>query len=152
MSLPTLPQAKLLIIQADEDVTLNLAKLTRIDAGNLVHEYETHPGWSALIASYHADAKIRVMRKENELDNREAEKFFYLKDNYEKLFGGKPTVESLKMAVQADPSLQALREEIVELKAQEIRLNAARESFLSRKDMLISLGAHERAERKTGPY
>ncbi len=148
MSLPDLPKTRHLVIELDEDITLNMAKLLRIDAGNLVDEYEKHAGWQGLIASYHAEAKIRVMRSEDEYDAKEAEAYFHLVENFETIYGAKPTVDRLKMALVSNPDLQALRNGIIELKAQELRLESARNSFMARKDMLISLGAHERSERK----
>jgi hypothetical protein len=151
MSLPELPQTQMLSIKVDDEVTLNLAKLMRIDSGNLTREYETHAGWQAYVAALHADAQIRTMRKENELEHKESERFLYLKENFEKIYGYKPTMELLKMAVNTDPGLQEIRDEIVDLKAVEAQFFAARQSFLGRKDMLVSLGAHERSERKTSP-
>jgi len=152
MSLPDLPRSKHLVIKVDDDVTLHMAKLLRIDAGNLTREYETHPGWQGLIAAYHAEAKIQVMRRQDAYDNKEAERYFYLRENFETIFNAKATIEALKMAIMNDPTLQAMRAEIVELRALETQLDAARQSFTARGSMLVSLGAHERSERKTGPY
>ena len=69
----------------------------------------------------------------------------------ESVFGYKGTLETIKAATTSDEEVCKLNEKLLRAMEQEADLEVVRSAYLARKDMLVSLGAHERSERKLTP-
>lgn len=145
------PTGELPDLNSEIGTPIHVGKLLRIDSGNLMREFETHAKWQGFIGFQHAEAKLAVGYMESDIARKEAEKYLYLKENFEKIYNYKPTVESIKAAVAVDAEVVKLEDKLRILKRRSDFLDVLRQAFLAKKDMLVSLGAHERSERNLSP-
>ena len=125
-----------------------LSALLRIDPEDLIREYELQAPWMAVIQYEYGLIELRIERKEREIKEVEAAVFLRTRDRLR--LGNKiPNEATIKANVVVDDAIKALYVELFQLKEQVVALTAARTAFLARKDMLISLGAEVRLDKKS---
>jgi hypothetical protein len=128
-------------------VKIPLNALLRIDPENLIQEYELQAPWMAVLQYEYGLVELDIERKEREI--KEAEATVFLKTRERLRLGGKaPNEATIKANVIIDDHIKDLYSQLFSLKEQANVLSAARSSFLTRKDMLISLGAEVRLDKK----
>jgi len=127
---------------------IKVVELLRIDPGNLYDAFVTHATFQGFIGFQHAEARLYTARAERLLKQIRAEKWIYFKEHLESVFSIKATESAIDAAIERDPEVKAAYAEIMNLEYRERQLDALRQAFLARKDMLITLGADERAERR----
>lgn len=125
-----------------------VVELLRIDPGNLHEAFVNHATWQGFISFQHAEAKLMVARAERMIKQLRAERWLYFKENLEELFSIKATIDSIESAIERDPEVKKAYDALFALEYRERQLDALRSAFLARKDMLVNLGADERAERR----
>lgn len=125
-----------------------LNALLRIDPENLVQEYELQSPWMAVLQYEYGLVELRIEKKEREIKEAEAEVFLRTRERL-RLGGKAPNEATIKANVVVDERIKELYEQLFSLKEQANVLGAARNAFLTRKDMLISLGAEVRLDKKS---
>lgn len=125
-----------------------LNALLKIDPDDLVREYELQAPWMAVIQYEYGLVELRIEKKEREIKEMESAVFLRTRDRLR--LGNKiPNEATIKANVVVDDTIKTLYAELFQLKEQAVALTAARTAFLARKDMLISLGAEVRLDKKS---
>ncbi len=125
-----------------------LNALLTIDPENLVREYELQSPWMAVLQYEYGLVELSIERKEREIKEAESEVFLKTRDRLR--LGNKiPNEATIKANVVVDERIKNLYQELFSLKEQANALSSARNAFLTRKDMLISLGAEVRLDKKS---
>lgn len=122
-------------------------QLVAIDIQNLSLEYETHAAWQATIGHSHAVATASVERAKVNLKREEARQYFECRTELERAGVIKPTKDAIDSRVMLDEKVVKMQDDLLDLEEKEAILDVARRAFDSRREMLISLGAHERADK-----
>lgn len=123
------------------------SNLIRIDPDNLIPEYELQAPWAAAIGYSASMKEIEIERVERDIKTTEARSFIAAK---KKLDDTKPVPDTLaKARSQVTAELEELYEKLFKLKEEAAALVSARISWATRKEMLISLGAETRIDKKS---
>lgn len=109
-------------------------------------EFLRLPGHLARALAVYADAAAAVLRAERERDREWARMYLACKATTPK-----PTEEVAKAMVELQPAYQAADDALADAQAHKLRSHAAVEAVKAKQDMLVSLGAHLRAELKGNP-
>jgi hypothetical protein len=125
-----------------------LNALLRIDPENLIQEYELQSPWTAVLQYEYGLVELNIEKKEREIKEVEAEVFLKTRERL-RLGGKAPNEATIKANVVIDERIKDLYKQLFFLKEQANALSAARNAFLTRKDMLISLGAEVRLDKKS---
>lgn len=64
---------------------------------------------------------------------------------------GKTTESQVKAAVETDSRMYDARRALIDAEVEKVRLNGVLDAVRSKRDMLISIGAHQRAEMQGDP-
>jgi hypothetical protein len=124
-----------------------LGALLKIDPENLIQEYELQAPWMAVLQYEHGLIELKIDRKEREIKEAEAESFLKIRERL-RLGGKVPNEATIKANMVVDERIKALYRDLFSLRDQEVALTAARVAFNARKEMLISLGAEVRLDKK----
>lgn len=135
-------------IVTSDGTKIPLSKLLRIDPDGLVQEYELQAPWVAVIQFEYGKVELAVERKERQIKEVEAATLTRTRDRM-RLGTKVPNEATLKAAVVSNEEVKELYQELFSLKDTLNALNAARLAFSVRKDMLVSLGAEVRLDRKS---
>lgn len=135
-------------LQTSNGGEIQFSELVQIDPDNVAKEFEMHTAWQATLGFAHAAASQVADAYERKLDIKKADLSFYLRKHMEKEAGIKPTVDAVASAIKMDEEVNAMEEELSTLRLREKNLEVAVKAFMTRKEMLISLGAELRADRK----
>jgi hypothetical protein len=125
-----------------------LGALLKIEPENLVQEYELQAPWMAVLQYEYGLIELKIERKEREIKEIEAEVFLSTRERL-RLGGKAPNEATIKANMVTDDRVRALHRDLFFLKEQEVVLTAARMAFNARKEMLISLGAEVRLDKKS---
>jgi hypothetical protein len=125
-----------------------LSALLRIDPENLIHEYELQSPWMAVLQHEYGLVELQIERKEREIKEAEAEAFLRVREQL-RLGGRVPNEATIKANVTVDERVKSLYQDLFSLREQEVVISAARLAFNARKEMLISLGAEVRLDKKS---
>ena len=134
-----------------KDITLRdgtvvpLRSLIRINPDNLVPDYELQAPWMAVIALEYTTIELEIEIKERSIKEMEAAASLRARKNSA---GTKLTEATVRAKAVNDPEVREAYEELWELKREILPISAARTAFYARKEMLISLGAEVRLDRK----
>lgn len=120
-------------------------KLVQLDGTNLRREYEIQAAWSHFFGCQHSLAKVYVEQAARELKQGEAAKFLEHKAASRET---KATVDQIKSQVESDPEVKALYIKFIECRKSEAMWEAAKWAWSDRGNMLVQIGAEERAEKK----
>ena len=134
-------------VTTEDGKEIPLKALLTIDPDDLVSEYELQSPWMAVLQYEFGKIELRIERKEREIKEVEAEVFISVRDRL-RLGGKAPNEATIKANVVVDEQIKKLYAELFALKEKAVALSAARLAFLARKEMLISLGAEVRMDRK----
>lgn len=118
----------------------DLAEIMTIDEDDLSSEFATFTAVYARWLYIRSDQQARILKKSNELSAVSAETRLRWSEELTK-----PTVDDLKARVTADPVVRKLNEQLARLEADAEVVKGIIEALRAKKDMLISLGAQQRA-------
>lgn len=120
----------------------NIREMTTINEDQLESEFAKFAGDYAYWLWNRASAQNEVTKRKLRLDLEKAEtRERYRNDpKLEKL-----KVDDMKAAISEDALVQAAQNDLTEAELNEARINAIVEALRAKKDMLVSLGAHQRA-------
>jgi hypothetical protein len=140
-----LPDASMLpALTTSTGEEIPFAQLIAIDPNNLMAEYEVHAAWQATISYAFAKANNELAIRKRLLKRTQAALFFAYKQQFEKE-GIKATNDAISNAITSDQAIQDLEDEVGELEHKAEVLSGALRAYHDRKDMLVNLGAHDRA-------
>lgn len=127
-----------------------LMECVEIDQFSLDKEYTNLPGqlayWNGQYADVYRAHQMAKLRREQEYRRLFSSSAAYLRAS-----NPKTTVGDIEAAVEGDPGYSAVRTDEVELEAETRRLAGVCEAMRGKLQMLISLGAHIRAEMGNDP-
>ena len=144
--LPPVRDLPPLVSRNDEgDTVIPFGKLVQINGANLRREFEIQAAWSHYFGTQHSLSKVETERAARALKQGEAEKYLQHKAASRET---KATVEEIKASVETDPRVKKLYSDLLQCKKHEAMWEAAKWSWSDRGNMLIQIGAEERAEKK----
>lgn len=120
-------------------------QLIAIDPQNLMAEYEQHAAWQATIGYACAKAQSFAESLKRRVKRMEASKYFSVQEDLRKA-GTRATVDAITNTVLLDPDIIDAQDALGAAEEKAAILEQALRAFIARKDMLVNLGAHERAE------
>lgn len=135
-------------LKTSDGRVIPLAALIRIEPENLIPEYELQAPWTAVLQYEYGILELLIEKKEREIKETESELFISVRDRL-RLGTRAPNEATIKATVASDQQMKDLYQELFALKEKMIPLNAARVAFNVRKDMLVSLGAEVRLDKKS---
>ena len=122
-----------------------LSKVIDIDALNIEEHFRSVPAELAYYNAQYADATERFLKAKMMCERAHAKAYQDVIHNAE-MGGKKVTVAAIEANIQLDLGYQCAREELVVSEAEKQRIRGKVETVSTKKDMLISLGAHIRSE------
>lgn len=114
--------------------------VTRIDENDLQTEFSGFSGTLAYWLVNRAEAQTRVLQAKSKLGLAEAEARMIILEAEPKL-----RVDDLNAKLLLDPGVKSASEELVEAEHNSAYIGAVCEALRKKGDMLVSLGAHQRA-------
>ncbi len=133
-------------LQTAEGQPIPFALIIGIDPMNLEAEYESHAAWQATISYAEARAQADAATANRVLERLKAKKFFEKKQTLAAA-GAKPTNDMISNAICLDEEVVELEDAAAAADERAAVLNAALKSYISRRDMLVGIGANARAEQ-----
>lgn len=118
----------------------NIAQMTKINEEDLEGEFARFAGDYAYWLWNRAKAQTAVSRRKVELELARADARTRLRDQLEKV-----KVDDAKAMVAEDALVQDAQDALINAELNEARISAIVEALRAKKDMLVSLGAHQRA-------
>jgi hypothetical protein len=112
----------------------------KIDENDLQSEFQGYTGTLAYWLVNRADAQTRVLQAKTRKELAEANARMRILDEEPKL-----RVDDLNAKLLLEPTVQAAHEELVEAEHNSAYIGAVCEALRRKGDMLVSLGAHQRA-------
>ncbi len=124
----------------------SVLEAVEIDEDDIMGEFRRFSGVYAFWLWNRAQAQGRVLRESSKLDSLVAEARETIRDTVDT----KLTVDDLKAMIKLDKSVLAQQDVCDAAESEERRLAAVVEALRAKKDMLVSLGAQQRALAKGG--
>lgn len=120
-------------------------KTWEIDPALIDEEFIKLPGELARYSQLHVEASQDAEQADFNLEIIEASISLTIRDHAKNL-GEKVTVDYVQAKMRVDPKWQAARRDAIEARTQEAAAKAMVNAVLAKRDMLISYGAHLRAQ------
>lgn len=140
-----LPILKILVNGHEDIIDPNIDLKTYED--DLINEFSEQPPKYAFYAGLYSDALVTLEQYKNILAQYEATNELAIRERVVTRLGNpKPTIGMVEAEFARDDQWQKLTEAIMEWKRTVGRLEAVKEAFKQRAQMLWSLGATRRAE------
>lgn len=117
-----------------------IAAATSVDENNLQNEFMTFTSTLAYWLVNRAEAQSRVLRAKTALTIVSAEARIPITEAEPKL-----RVDDLNARIDLDPAVRATNQDLIEAEHQLAYVSAVCEALRRKGDMLVSLGAHQRA-------
>lgn len=125
-------------------------RVWEIDSSLMDVEFANLPGDLARMSELHVEASEAAEMADHELDVLEARLSLDIRE-HAKLLGEKPTVDFISAKMKLKPEWQAAKRTSIGRRADEMRAKGVVNSVVSKREMLISLGAHIRAQLQGDP-
>jgi hypothetical protein len=126
------------------------AQLIAIDVNNLDAEFETHAAWQSAIGVAFAVAEADAGFLSRRVKRVRAQKFFEVRKALTPsgVTGARgPSLDMIDSKITLEPEVEELEEKLSEAEKKVAILNQALRAFISRKDLLVQLGASVRADK-----
>lgn len=118
----------------------DLVEIMEVDEDNLTHEFAVFTAIYARWLYARAHHQGRLLRAKQKLETKSAEARFQYREVEPKI-----TVDDMKARIALDPEVSRVARDVAILEAQDDEIKAVIEALRAKKDMLISLGAQQRA-------
>ena len=125
-----------------------LHTLLHIDPESVRNDFEHAASWQATVAYAAAVKKLAVERKRRDIKKAESRRFLALRDQLERKMGKPPSIDVVNHNVNIDPVVSEMWDEYFDLAAESDALESARFALYARREMLISMGAETRLDRR----
>lgn len=145
---------RVVIPQLATDSEEDLVRAVQIDEDDIKGEYIRLPGELARWNTRYADAVRAMAQAEAKLERLEAEAFLLHKTTSEKLDAAeakKYTVDRINALVRTDAAVCAAGDVLIEAQANKAWIAGVVDAIRAKREMLVSLGAHLRAEMEMDP-
>lgn len=127
------------------DVQINVGDLLNVDVDDLSNEYAQQASVYAWIANLVAEADYALSSAKHARELEYAQAYEYYRGELS-ASGGKPTEATIGAAITMDDAYSSSRNRELECERTYKMLRALLDALKMRADMLVSLGAHLRAE------
>lgn len=125
-------------------------RVWEIDSAQMDVEFTNLPGELARFSELHVEASESAEIADHELDVLEARLSLDIRE-HAKLLGEKPTVDFIAAKMKVKPEWQAAKRASIQARADEMRAKGIVNAVVAKREMLISLGAHIRAQLQGDP-
>lgn len=123
----------------------------RVEPLALEEEFVRLPADLAYWNAQYSEAFRRYQLAKLYVEKLSAQLSLLVREDLQSQTRGRVTIAEVEMSVQVSPEYQAARAAEVEAEAEKVRLYGVVDAIRSKKEMLISLGAHMRAEMGADP-
>lgn len=127
----------------------NFESCLDIDSFLLEEQYSEHSSNYSYWNDVYVDAYRTWRMSKDKIKEVYAERYEIVRNKLEKTKKGKVTVKEVEIDIERDPIYLKAKANEIEADAEKERWKGRLEALRSRKDMLISLGAHVREEIKS---
>lgn len=134
-----------------EELEAYLHKCVSIDPLQLQQEFAEVAAELAYWNAQYADALGRQLLAKIDREKLAGQLFFDKRQELHDKDDGRVTEAAIKAAIEIDSQYNVARSEEADAQAEAVRLKGVAEAVRTKRDMLVSLGAHVRAEMEGDP-
>jgi hypothetical protein len=142
------PKASLPVVCGVDGSEIPLYTLLHINPEAVRNDFQHAATWQATVAYAAAVKRLALARLKRRIKKAESVRFLQLRDLMTAKLGKAPSNELVDHNVRVDPKISDLWDEYEALEEESEALESARFALYARREMLISMGAETRLDRK----